>query len=66
MAIQILAIALLLAFPPVATWLPKQFHQRHVFEWQDIEAQEASDDYDFGDWYPDMWGYHPEWTGPYK
>jgi tripartite ATP-independent transporter DctM subunit len=66
LGVQIVAIALLLAFPPIATWLPPQFHKKHAFEWADIEAQEASDDYDYGDWYPEMWGYNPEWTGPYR
>ena len=66
MAIQILAIALLIAFPPIATWLPKQLHVKHKFELVDIELQEASDDYDFGDWYEEMWGYFPEWRGPYR
>ena len=66
MGVQIVAIALLLAFPPIATWLPPQFHKKHAFEWADIEAQEASDDYDYGDWYPEMFGYNPEWTGPFR
>jgi tripartite ATP-independent transporter DctM subunit len=66
MAVQLLAIAVLLAVPAIATWLPKQLHVRHAFDYVDIETQEASDDYDYGDWYPEMWGYHPEWTGPYR
>ena len=63
LGIQVAAIGLLIAFPAIATWLPEQLHERHAFELVDLEAQAASDDYDFGDWYPEMWGYHPEWTG---
>jgi tripartite ATP-independent transporter DctM subunit len=62
MAIQVVAIGLLLAFPAIATWLPEKLHVKHEFEPRDIEAQEASEDYDYGDWYPEMWGYFPEWT----
>jgi hypothetical protein len=53
MAVQIFAIALLLAFPPLATWLPEKFH--HTDPALDIFDSEP---------YPDEGGYYQAAPAP--
>jgi tripartite ATP-independent transporter DctM subunit len=58
MAIQVVAIALLLAFPPIATWLPERLLHAQMRVVADPAAAVL---HDYGDSYPAMYERISEW-----